>query len=305
MSDPHRVFIFGDSHAQPLVSALTAWSFVDAAGNDGVFAHNVDCGLISHDLIFETKDRGDQLNPLLARALETGGLMNRFIGQYLPAQASVGLLFGYADVHMMGFMKLFFEGFDERLLQDGPSAPSGAAHYAMLREVIRVRLSKVEKTIALMTAAGYALFLMSGPPPTSDIALSLHQPSVDPPPSGARRAVWQATQEVMAEIAHRYGARLLTDQSRYTDADGFLRPEYVSDGVHANAEHGRLYLTDIVGGLGLALTPTPRHPASEAEAPEGALPPPEVEPPLAEVPAEPAGKRGLARSLAQALARLR
>lgn len=305
MSDLHRVFIFGDSHAQPLVNALTAWSFVDEAGNDGVFANMVDCGLISQDLIFETKDRGDQLNPLLARALEIGGLMNRFVDQYLPAQASVGLLFGYADVHMMGFTKLFFEGFDERLLQGGPGAPSGAAHYAMLRALVRARLGRVEKAVALLTTKDFALFLMSGPPPTSDAAVGLHQPTVDPPPSGARRAVWQATQEVMAEIAHRYGARLLTDQSRYTDADGFLRPEYVSDGVHANAEHGRLYLTDIVGGLGLALTATPRHPASETEAPEGALPPPDVEPPLAEVPAEPAGKRGLARSLAQALARLR
>lgn len=305
MSDPHRVFIFGDSHAQPLVSALTAWSFVDAAGNDGVFANVVDCGLISHDLIFETKDRGDQLNPLLARALESGGLMNRFVDQYLPAQASVGLLFGYADVHMMGFTKPFFEAFDEGLLQGGPSAPSGAAHYAMLRALVRARLGRVEKAVALLTTKDFALFLMSGPPPTSDAAVGLHQPTVDPPPSGARRAVWRATQEVMAEIAHRYGARLLTDQSRYTDADGFLRPEYVSDGVHANAEHGRLYLTDIVGGLGLALTATPRHPASETEAPEGALRPPDVEPPLAEVRAAPAGKRGLARSLAQALARLR
>lgn len=295
MTSGQRLVILGDSHTQPLARALSDWSFLDAVGADCVFAATVDSGLIAQDLLFETKDRGDQFNPLLQRALEHHGLMNRFVGQYLPEGAMVGLLFGYADPHILGLMKLFFDGFDEGLLRDGPGALSGASHYAMLRAFTRGRLRKVEKTIALLRVAGFSVCLLSGPPPSTDAVLAEQQPAVDPPPSGTRRAVWQAIQEVMAELAPLYGATLLTDQSSFTDDQGFLRPEYVSDGIHANAEHGLAYLTQVCAGLGLPSTAAPRNtrPApAEVIAPE---------------PATAASTRlpGLARSVVQVFSRRR
>lgn len=285
MSPSDRVILFGDSHAQPLVDSLACWGFFDHARTDQVFADFVDCGLIAHDLLIQTKDRGDMLNPILQREMEKAGLYNRWTLDFSPGTARVGLLFGYVDVHMLGFVRPLFEDFDEGLLREGPRSPSGAVHYAMLCELLRRRLAKVDQTVGLLKRAGFEVFLASSPPPSTDAAIAQHQAAADRGPARARLSVWSAIQHVMPEIAGRHGAVDLTDQSRFADADGFLLPQYVGDGIHGNIEYGREYLTDICRGLGLDLTSSAR---PGVQGPPGAAP-----------------KPGLARSVAKALARLR
>lgn len=241
-----RAFIFGHSHMWAVRQALVHAQREESRHLD---QNLILCGTTEFpgSLVYANFRTGSlSVNAGLLSALQRAG-----------AKADTDVLVSGVQGNQYNAFALLTDGapFDVHI-PGWPSMP--AANVPLLplmavKEMMEVELNEFQLFCTRLRSLSYRGFMhLSPPPPIPDNAFiqSKLPPllSGEPPEvslADLRLKLWTIQQELSRKIVEGQGGELLAPPVESQDADGFLKPEYWKDSVHANKAYAALQLEQV------------------------------------------------------------
>jgi hypothetical protein len=238
-----RIVVFGHSHMDALLDAYSHRSLKEHLGIEIIFYR-----LMRKEHSFYIHGKSEYNVELDERELRS------LIQEVRPALV-VGMLEGQqtALLGMVGPERPFefcFPGEERHFEPSQEIVP-----YDMLLETCQEELIGISRCLKdlrpVMTMPALAL---CPPPPTPDaefilahfppeVAQSMRQRGI--PPAAWRLRIWKLCVLALQAVHREHRMECLSPPPQSHDEEGFLLPSFWSDGIHANAEYGRLLIGQI------------------------------------------------------------
>lgn len=234
-------FIFGDSHASILKKSwLEHYKTLPQAVQNRVKIFRVDGGDIVYTITLDINDGTVIANPILQKSMKEIGLYNPYTNQYAIKDKNIGLMFGFGEIHVLGFHP-GWQGFGIYDTTSGQESSTCVSQH-LLVEMLKLRYRRLFSLMKMLMAAGANVFLVAGPPPhkSNEFINEMQKKKLAwiPAPS-IRLCLFKAMQTVAGDWAMEIGCGVLDFTDDFVDEDGYLSEEFYGDGVHANLSYGR------------------------------------------------------------------
>lgn len=234
------IFVFGDSHAGTLLEYRRLyWSSLPDVLQENFHVNFVDEGGLAQEILIESVD-GRMINPIMQKTLHLAGLYDRYNTNFSCKGANILLLFGFADSHMIG-LNPSWEGF---CLGVDDGIDDYYIDTRILTETLRWRLNKLFEFAEILADMGANVTFLPGPPPHKENDyIAERRPDLKTIPKPEfRRQTYRELVEIFT-LRCSGGVQFLNLTTAFSDREGYLLPKYNGDGVHANLEYARDYLS--------------------------------------------------------------
>lgn len=263
-----KVIFLTDSHMGALNLGLRQ---LDAESSGHRFKSDIyfimpDVGNLSREFMLELVDGRRILNPVLVKefsrpwappGVSVPSLLNRWTDKSPLAGTDhkVFFLWGFAEMHTFAFERewqnygILGEYDSVSGVTAGAKGEIGRKYYlpsGMIEDRLREMVGPVLDVVMYLAERGVDVATLAGPPPDPDNdAIKLNFPAFTPAEPGTRLLIYRMLLNIFTAHAKANRYTFFEAPPQVVDSRGFRRPEYRGDGVHANAEYGRVFLESL------------------------------------------------------------
>jgi hypothetical protein len=214
-------------------------------------------GSIARELVLDLADGRQVLNPLIMQHLVRLGIAGVYDRKPLDFDGCFAMSFGSTLSHNLGILP----GLDNFRMFSPDGALLGPAAQERLPVLSRSILIDVAESVCRNYEEAIRIFsrnwpkakrfILASPPPPRDLGKLRSDRPANGTPS-KQLEVYKINQIVLRQIANRTNSTYVPAPSAVVDESGFLKEEYIDDGIHGNTAYGKLMLDSLIRAVSTA-----------------------------------------------------